>query len=177
MPNRLHARKARECSQSPRFFLKKDGTLFHVSCAASPIVVDGVPVLKILEIRDVTHEVEAEQRRDEFLAMLAHELRNPLAPISAAANLLEISGLDDTNVRQTSRIIARQVSHMTGLIDDLLDVSRVTRGQVELETAAHDLRSVIAEAIEQIRPLINRKSHWIAVNTSPGAAPANTRCI
>lgn len=150
-------------------FFRKDGMPFHVACAASPILIDGVAVLKILEIRDITQEVETEQRRDEFLAMLAHELRNPLAPISAAASLLQVGKLDEANTRRSSQIIARQVRHMTGLIDDLLDVSRVTRGQVQLEKAAHDVRSVVADAVEQIRPLVDAKRHWITVNTSPGA--------
>jgi signal transduction histidine kinase len=67
--------------------------------------------------------------------MLAHELRNPLAPISAAADLLKIGRLDEQRVRQSSAIIGRQVSHMTSLVDDLLDVSRVTRGLVTLARA------------------------------------------
>lgn len=151
-------------------FFRKEGTPFHVECAASPILVDGIPVLKILEIRDVTQEVETERRRDEFLAMLAHELRNPLAPISAAASLLQLAAFNETSVRRASQIIARQVGHMTGLIDDLLDVSRVTRGQVELEKAAHDVRSVLADALEQIRPLMDAKRHRVALTSSPGAA-------
>ena len=149
-------------------FFRKNGAPFHVSCAASPIIVDGVPVLKILEIRDISSDVELEKRKDEFLAMLAHELRNPLAPISAAADVLQLGQLDDAGVRRTSKIIARQVNHMTGLINDMLDVSRVTKGLVALEKESLDLRSVIAEAIEQARPLIEKRRHWIAVNTSPG---------
>jgi PAS domain S-box-containing protein len=79
-------------------------------------------------------ELRAQARRkDEFLAMLAHELRNPLAPISNAAQLLAMSSLDPQRVRQSSEVIIRQVRHMTSLVDDLLDVSRVTRGLVELE--------------------------------------------
>lgn len=76
---------------------------------------------------------QADLRKDEFLAMLAHELRNPLAPIAAAADLLGLGRLNEARVRQTSSIIARQVKHMTGLVDDLLDVSRVTRGLVKLD--------------------------------------------
>ncbi|MBB3224890.1 ATP-binding protein [Pseudoduganella umbonata] len=160
-----------ECVRNHRdLFFRKDGTSFHVSCAASPIMVDDATVLKILEIRDVTREVETEQRRDEFLAMLAHELRNPLAPISAAASLLEIQKLDEQSVRRSSRIIARQVSHMTGLIDDLLDASRVTQGHVRLEKTACDLASVILDAAEQIRPLIDGKRHRFTVDVAQQAA-------
>ncbi|HZW20178.1 ATP-binding protein [Noviherbaspirillum sp.] len=151
-------------------FFRKNGAPFHVSCAASPIIIDGIPVLKVLEIRDVSDEVELEKRKDDFLAMLAHELRNPLAPISAAAELLQAGRLDETGIRQSSKVIARQVNHMAGLINDLLDVSRVTRGLVELEMEGQDLKSVIAEAIEQVRPLIETRRHWLALNTAPEEA-------
>jgi signal transduction histidine kinase/ActR/RegA family two-component response regulator len=107
----------------------------------------------------------ADRRKDEFLAMLAHELRNPLAPISAAAQLLNMGGTPDrTRVERTSAIIARQVTHMTGLIDDLLDVSRVTRGLVVLARDEVDLRDVIADAVEQVRPLIEARRHVLALH-------------
>ena len=82
----------------------------------------------------------ANRRKDEFLAMLAHELRNPLAPISTAAELLKFAGLDQERIRQTSNIIARQVGHMKKLVDDLLDVSRVTRGLVSLQEEVCNVR-------------------------------------
>jgi len=96
---------------------------------------------------------ESDRRKDEFLAMLAHELRNPLAPIGAAAELLQRARLDESPVRKTSQVVGRQVAHMTELIDDLLDVSRVTRGQVELEQAPLDLRDIVTDAVEQVMPL------------------------
>ncbi|WP_051306229.1 ATP-binding protein [Massilia alkalitolerans] len=113
---------------------------------------------------------EADRRKDEFLAMLAHELRNPLAPISSAADLLRLGRLDETRVRQTSGIISRQVKHMTGLIDDLLDVSRVTRGLVSLERREVDARSVVSEAVEQVKPLIELRNHRLEVHVAPGPA-------
>jgi len=106
----------------------------------------------------------ADRRKDEFLAMLAHELRNPLAPISAAAQLLNMGPPDTTRVERTSAIIARQVAHMTGLIDDLLDVSRVTRGLVVLGREQVDLRHVIDDAVEQVRPLIESRRHQLSLN-------------
>jgi PAS domain S-box-containing protein len=102
---------------------------------------------------------EADRRKDEFLAMLAHELRNPLAPITAAADFLNIGQPDGARVRQVTAIIARQARHMTGLIDDLLDVSRVTRGLVTLTREPVLLAGVIAEAVEQVRPLLQAKGH------------------
>lgn len=109
----------------------------------------------------------ADKRKDEFLAMLAHELRNPLAPIGAAAELLQIVKLDEQRVRQTSQIIDRQVKHMTSLIDDLLDVSRVTRGLVELDCERVDMNHVVTDAIEQVAPLIRTRNHHFTVLTSP----------
>ncbi|MEO7494430.1 MAG: PAS domain S-box protein [Massilia sp.] len=102
---------------------------------------------------------EESQRKDEFLAMLAHELRNPLAPISTAAQLLKFVGADGQRVRQASEIISRQVKHMTELVDDLLDVSRVTRGLVELENELLDLKAVVGGAVEQVRPLLEARGH------------------
>ncbi len=105
-------------------------------------------------------ELRAQARRkDEFLAMLAHELRNPLAPISNAAQLLAMSTLDAQRVRQSSEVIIRQVRHMTSLVDDLLDVSRVKRGLVQLERERVDIKSVVASAVEQARPLVEARRH------------------
>lgn len=103
------------------------------------------------------------RRKDEFLAMLAHELRNPLAPISAAAEVLRMAGPNEANIRHISEIISRQAHHMTGLIEDLLDVSRVTKGKIILEMATLDVRDVIAEAVEQIQPLADAKGHRLLV--------------
>ncbi|MCC2970709.1 ATP-binding protein [Massilia sp. IC2-476] len=113
---------------------------------------------------------ETDRRKDEFLAMLAHELRNPLAPISSAADLLRLGRLDEARVRQTSGIISRQVRHMTGLIDDLLDVSRVTRGLVSLDRREVDVRSVVGEAVEQVKPLIELRCHQLDIQVAPGPA-------
>ncbi|MFC0252765.1 ATP-binding protein [Massilia consociata] len=111
--------------------------------------------------------VEADRRKDEFLAMLAHELRNPLAPISAAAELLRIGRLDEQRVRQSSSIIGRQVRHMTRLVDDLLDVSRVTRGLITLARAQVDARAVLEEAVEQVRPMIDARRQQLSVRLPP----------
>ena len=107
---------------------------------------------------------ESDRRKDEFLAMLAHELRNPLAPIGAAAALLQRARLDEGLVRKTSQIIGRQVAHMTELIDDLLDVSRVTRGQVELDEAALDMREIVTDAVEQVMPLVRARGQQLDVD-------------
>ena len=101
--------------------------------------------------------------KDEFLAMLAHELRNPLAPITNAAQLLRMPSVDENLRLKASSIISRQVRHMTELVDDLLDVSRVTRGLVKLETETLELTGVLRAAVEQARPHIEERKHALAV--------------
>ena len=113
---------------------------------------------------------EADQRKDEFLAMLAHELRNPLAPIVSAATMLSNFHLDPVMVQRASEIVARQAGHMTSLINDLLDVSRVTRGKVELELRELDFKDVVADAIEQVRPLIEKHQHRLTLDLPPARA-------
>ena len=110
---------------------------------------------------------EIDRRKDEFLAMLAHELRNPLAPVSAASDLLRLGSLNSDQIRQTSEIISRQVRHMNGLVDDLLDVSRVSRGLVTLENEQLDAGQIMANAVEQVRPLIDARRHRLTIH-QPG---------
>jgi CheY-like chemotaxis protein len=105
--------------------------------------------------------------------MLAHELRNPLAPIGAAAELLQIMKLDEKRVRHTSQVIGRQVRHMTALVDDLLDVSRLTRGLVDLDRAPLDIRHVVHDAVEQITPLMQSRHHHLALHLPPGITKVN----
>jgi len=112
----------------------------------------------------------ADQRKDEFLAMLAHELRNPLAPISTGAHLLKLLHSDNTQITQTCSIIVRQVDHMTSLVDDLLDVSRVTRGLVALSAHVLDLRRAVDDAVEQVRPLITARRHRVTIDVPPAPA-------
>ena len=116
---------------------------------------------------------EANHKKDEFLAMLAHELRNPLAPISTAAEMLKLVKNQDERVRRSSDVILRQVKHMTALVDDLLDVSRVTRGLVQLNAETVDMRAVVASAVEQTRPQMEARRHALAVHmlADPGEEP------
>jgi len=112
---------------------------------------------------------EVDQRKDEFLAMLGHELRNPLAPIRAASDLLRLPSLGPEKIQQTSEIISRQVKHMTGLIDDLLDLSRVSRGLVTLDETLLDARQIVTAAVEQVRPLVDARRHRVTIQM-PGEA-------
>jgi signal transduction histidine kinase/ActR/RegA family two-component response regulator len=107
---------------------------------------------------------EADRRKDEFLATLAHELRNPLAPIRNAAELLEIPSVDDVQRKWARDVIARQVQRMGLLLDDLLDVSRITRGRLELKKKQVHLASLVATAIETVDPLIKAKGQSLQVS-------------
>ena len=150
---------------------------WHRESDDAPYALSGVNV-DIQELKDKEGELrcayeklkEADSRKDEFLAMLAHELRNPLAPIRSAAEVLKLAKLDEARVRQTSEIIARQAAHMTSLVDDLLDVSRVTRGLVELEKSPIDVGHIVSDAVEQVNPLIRSRGHHLSLLLAPRAA-------
>ncbi|NNG22262.1 hybrid sensor histidine kinase/response regulator [Telluria aromaticivorans] len=125
------------------------------------IFVEGSDVTMRKRVEDELRA--ANRQKDQFLAMLAHELRNPLAPITTAAQLLQRGQLDPERARQASAIIARQAEHMTDLVNDLLDVSRVTRGLVSIEKEELDVTGVVQGAIEQVRPLLDAKRQELQV--------------
>ncbi|MGA9366099.1 MAG: PAS domain S-box protein, partial [Steroidobacteraceae bacterium] len=106
---------------------------------------------------------EADRRKDEFLAVLAHELRNPLAPIRYAVAMARKDGRPEAERQQAQAIIERQVEHMSRLLDDLLDVSRTTRGTLMLRRSTVDLAAVVAAAQESARPLIESRGHTLVV--------------
>jgi signal transduction histidine kinase len=110
---------------------------------------------------------EADRRKDEFLAMLAHELRNPLAPISNAVHLLRLVKSNDSMLASVHGMIERQLRHMVRLVDDLLDVSRVSRGKIELQKMELDLTAVVQHAAETSRPLIDARRHHLVVTLPP----------
>ena len=107
---------------------------------------------------------EADRRKDEFLAMLAHELRTPLAPIRTATQLLAFAERDTSIAPRVRAVIERQVQNMTRLIDDLLDVSRITRGAVELQLATTDVARLVSQAVETAGPLLQRREHRLTVS-------------
>jgi len=106
---------------------------------------------------------EADRRKDVFLATLAHELRNPLAPIRNAAQMLASPQLGSEQLQWARSVIQRQVKHMALLLDDLLDVARITQGKLELKKQQLSLNSVVDSAVEAARPLLDRKSHRFSV--------------
>lgn len=108
--------------------------------------------------------MEADRQKDEFLAMLAHELRNPLAPIPHAIQVLEEFSPADVDLKWARDVIDRQVQHLTRMVDDLLDVSRISRGKINLQKERVKLAHVVADAVEIARPLIENRKHKLAVS-------------
>ena len=118
---------------------------------------------------------ESDRRKDEFLATLAHELRNPLAPIRNAIHVMRLAGHDRATIDDSRAMIERQVQQMVRLVDDLLDLSRISRGQIDLRTERVDLATVVTSAVETSRPLIEQSGHELERHTAPGADPARRR--
>jgi PAS domain S-box-containing protein len=110
---------------------------------------------------------EADRRKTEFLAILAHELRNPLAPLRNAVNILRLTSGDATAVQSTSAMLERQVNQMVRLVDDLLDVSRISRNKIELRKQRIELASVVEQAIECVRPMCDSMGHELTVVLPP----------
>jgi len=110
---------------------------------------------------------ESDRRKDEFLAMLSHELRNPLGAISNASYLLQQVSPGDAPLQRAAAVIQRQIQHLVRLVDDLLDVSRITRGKIELRRRSLDLREVVRSALETTRPVVEAKQHHLTVELPP----------
>lgn len=122
----------------------------------------GVAVLfrNVTERREMIDALRnADQRKDEFLAMLGHELRNPLAPITTAGEILASIPEPDAAVKSAAAVIRRQAKHMTRLIDDLLDVARITQGRIQLQKVAVDIADVVAQAFETFESQLKAKQH------------------
>ncbi|HYE36572.1 transporter substrate-binding domain-containing protein [Methylocaldum sp.] len=128
-------------------------------------------VAHVLDITERKHAEEelrkADRRKDEFLAMLAHELRNPLAPISNAVQIMRRLGTLDPKLQWTRDVIDRQVEHLTRLVDDLLDVSRISRGKIELKNEPLSLADIVQRAVETSRPLIDARRHQFTAHFPP----------
>jgi PAS domain S-box-containing protein len=170
-------REGGEYRATSRIRRADDGRGIWIELRGRPgLAADGRSTVVHTVAIDITERKHAEEalqladrRKDEFLAMLAHELRNPLAPIGSAADMLRIAYAGEPRVKQIGEIVARQVAHMRHLVDDLLDVSRVTRGLVAIACAPLDLRRVVSEAVEQSRPLVEARRHQLEV-ALPGQA-------
>jgi len=158
----------------------KDGRKAEVEFVSNVYDVDGETVIQC-NIRDITERSRLERqtqeqavtladisrRKDEFLAMLSHELRNPLSSILNAVYLLRLQKDEDLIQQQARNIIERQVGHLARLVDDLLEISRITVGSIQLRQERLDLRGIVDRAVETVRPLVDRRKHELLVTLPP----------
>jgi PAS domain S-box-containing protein len=152
---------------APLALTSRTGHILPIAYSAAPVQdPDGSIQGAVLVFRDESERRRtelalrnADRRKDEFLATLAHELRNPLAPISMGVELLEMSGDDRQAISEVCAMMQRQTKHMVRLVDDLLDVSRITRGKLELRRSQVDLGEIVRNAVEASRPLIDEAQH------------------
>ena len=156
--------------------LRKDGTRFWANVVITPLYGDDQVLRGFAKVtRDMTERkrVEAlelaERRMTEFLAMLSHELRNPLAPIRNAVYLIQTIDVEDPDLQWAIDVIDRQVTQMTRLVDDLMEVGRVTSGNIRLQHESVDLVRVISAAIESSRPLMESRRHTLDLSIPSGA--------
>jgi len=157
---------------------RADGTSFPAEYWSHPIVRNDeligavVTFLDITERKQVEEEIqEGVRRREQFLAMLSHELRNPLAAILSATRLLDAAGWQDGACQEAGQVVERQAKHMTRLLDDLLDVSRITRGRIALRAERVDLRDTARSAIEALHPLMVEHGIRLTVDICPEELP------
>jgi len=149
------AMQSRSVYELEHRIVRPDGSLRWVYDRAHPYFDEqGELVRYVGATLDVTERHEADEQRSRFLALLGHELRNPLAAISSIVEVLRIGGACEERLRQSVAVIDRQVRHLVRLVDDLLSLSRISRGQMELRAAPMDARESIRDAVAQARPAI-----------------------
>jgi PAS domain S-box-containing protein len=155
--------------------LAKDGTRVDVSLTVSPLLDDAGQVVGASKIaRDITERrrfeqalQDADRRKDEFLATLAHELRNPLAPLRNGLQVMKLARGNAELVEQSRAMMERQLGQMVRLVDDLLDVSRISRGKITLHPERVELAAVAQQAVETSRPLIDASRHDLSISIPP----------
>ena len=157
----------------------KDGRLVPVSLTVSPVfdadnrIVGASKIARDISERRATEERlrTADRRKDEFLAMLGHELRNPLAPVLSAVEILRRKTAAQADLQELCAVLGRQVGQMARLLDDLLDVSRISSGKVVLRLEPLDLRDAIARAVEALQPAMDQRGHRLSIVLPPAALP------
>jgi PAS domain S-box-containing protein len=160
------------CTPFEKEYVRKDGRRVPILLGAAVIDADKSAFVGFVQdmsrVKQVENELrDADRRKDEFLATLAHELRNPLAPIRNAVQVLKAKGPQDPDLMWSRDVIDRQVGQMARLLDDLLDVSRITRNKLELRRSRVSLAVVIETALETSRPLIDQMRHPLVVSLPP----------
>jgi signal transduction histidine kinase len=151
----LQAEKARELEVLNTTLAQANAELAQANRTLQAEIAERVKAQEALEAAD--------RRKDDFLAMLSHELRNPLAAIQGSIELMQRKRIDDAELMWARDVIARQNRHLTRLIDDLLDVSRITRGKLTLQKEPVEIREVAQLAVETVRPLIDAREHQLTV--------------
>jgi PAS domain S-box-containing protein len=156
----------------------KDGSVKHVLLHSNALIEDGELIHTRCFTRDVTERVrlerelekkleqlaQADQNKNEFLAMLGHELRNPLAAITSSVQLMRLRSEDPAQLTRSREVVARQTAMMTRLVDDLLDISRVTRGTIVLKPEEVRLELIVERAVELVRPLLDERRHRLTLD-------------
>jgi two-component system CheB/CheR fusion protein len=157
---------------------RADGTSFPAEYWSHPILRGADVIGAVVTFLDITERRQAEEeiqegvrRREQFLAMLSHELRNPLAAILGATRLLDMEGWGSTRCQEAGNVVERQAKHMTRLLDDLLDVSRITHGRIVLRPEIVDLRDTARAAIEALAPLMAEQQTPLIVEMPDEAMP------
>ena len=170
----LFARR-RETFAGERRFVRRDGETIWVKLSIALASDGDAEARGVAVIEDVTERKraeedlrEADRRKDEFLAVLAHELRNPLAPIRHSLYLLRAGEARDPAVARLVDMMERQVQHMVRLVDDLLEVSRISRGKIELRRERADLLAIVRAAVDTSRPLLEAARHELALDLPEG---------
>ena len=151
----LQAEKTRELETLNRVLQRANSELEQANRTLQNEVAERARIEEALK--------EADRHKDEFLAMLAHELRNPLAPILNAVQLMRKKPMADPQLAWSRDVIERQLGHLTRLVDDLLDVSRITRGKINLTREPVDVGSLVARAVETVQPMITERGHQLTV--------------
>jgi PAS domain S-box-containing protein len=153
--------------------VRRDGSVFWANVVISPVYDASRQLRGFAKVtRDMTerrrlHELESSGKRmSEFLAMLAHELRNPLAPIRNAVTILQLEPSPSPMVRSSRDMIDRQLSHMTRLVDDLLDVGRLTTGKIRFRAEQVSYAQVVSRSVEAVRPLMDARRHQLSIDMS-----------
>jgi two-component system CheB/CheR fusion protein len=157
---------------------RADGTSFPAEYWSHPILRTNEVIGAVVTFLDITERRLTEQeiqegvrRREQFLAMLSHELRNPLAAILSATHVLETAGWADEACRDAGQVVARQANHMARLLDDLLDVARITRGRIALRTELLDLRDTARSALEALGPFMAERQTSLTVDITGEPVP------
>jgi PAS domain S-box-containing protein len=155
----------------------KDGRRLDISLTVSPVRDREGRIIGASKVaRDITERKraekalrEADRRKDEFLALLAHELRNPLAPLRNGLQVIRLAAGDANAVAQARAMMERQLGHMVRMIDDLLDISRINRNKMELRRSRVLLADVVSSAVETARPAVEAAGHELTVSLPPDA--------